>query len=35
MSEFGCRLEFDEKGKAVCEESGENYELVEGEVVRR
>lgn len=27
MSEYGHRLHFDEKGKAVCEESGENYIL--------
>lgn len=27
MSEFGHRLEFDAKGHAVCEESGEKYEL--------
>jgi UDP-2-acetamido-3-amino-2,3-dideoxy-glucuronate N-acetyltransferase len=27
MSEFGQRLEFDEKGEAVCMESGEKYKL--------
>lgn len=32
MSEFGHRLEFDENNKAICEESQEMYELVEGRV---
>jgi UDP-2-acetamido-3-amino-2,3-dideoxy-glucuronate N-acetyltransferase len=32
MSEFGHRLEFDEKGEAVCPESGEVYKLKEGVV---
>jgi UDP-2-acetamido-3-amino-2,3-dideoxy-glucuronate N-acetyltransferase len=32
MSEFGQRLNFDKSGKAVCEESGESYELREGRV---
>lgn len=32
MSEYGHRLEFDTNGKAVCPESGENYELNEGVV---
>lgn len=27
VSEWGCRLEFDEEGIAVCEESGEKYVL--------
>lgn len=34
MSEFGHRLEFDEKGKATCEESGERYKI-ENEVVSK
>lgn len=34
MSEYGHRLEFDDDGRAVCEESGETYELREG-VVRK
>jgi UDP-2-acetamido-3-amino-2,3-dideoxy-glucuronate N-acetyltransferase len=32
MSEFGHRLKFDESGGAVCEESGEKYELMKGRV---
>ena len=32
MSEYGHRLSFDEKGKAVCEESGEQYELIDNKV---
>lgn len=32
MSEFGHRLEFDDNGLAVCQESGEKYELNEGSV---
>lgn len=32
MSEFGHRLEFDESGTATCPESGEKYELRDGEV---
>ncbi len=32
MSEFGHRLDFDEKGQAVCPESHERYELREGKV---
>lgn len=32
MSEYGHRLEFNEKGMAVCEESREKYELVNGNV---
>ena len=27
MSEYGCRLRFDDHGKATCEESGDTYEL--------
>jgi UDP-2-acetamido-3-amino-2,3-dideoxy-glucuronate N-acetyltransferase len=34
MSEYGHRLNFDESGKAVCEESGQCYELREGMVKR-
>ena len=30
MSEFGHRLHFDDAGKAVCEESGQQYRLVNG-----
>ncbi len=30
MSEYGHRLAFDEKGMATCEESKEQYQLVEG-----
>lgn len=32
MSKFGHRLEFDKEGIAVCFESGEKYELKDGEV---
>jgi UDP-2-acetamido-3-amino-2,3-dideoxy-glucuronate N-acetyltransferase len=34
MSEYGHRLEFDEKGLAECPESGQKYELKEGKVKR-
>ena len=34
MSTFGHRLEFDDKGIAVCPESGEKYQLEEGRVIR-
>ena len=34
MSEFGHRLAFDAKGRATCEESGQQYELKNGEVNR-
>jgi UDP-2-acetamido-3-amino-2,3-dideoxy-glucuronate N-acetyltransferase len=30
MSEYGCRLDFDEHGKAICEESTEEYCLENG-----
>ena len=30
MSEYGHRLNFDKKGMALCEESGEKYELMQG-----
>ena len=32
MSEFGHRLEFDDKGMAVCIESKEVYQLIDGKV---
>lgn len=32
MSEYGHRLDFNEKGEAVCPESGEKYSLTNGEV---
>jgi UDP-2-acetamido-3-amino-2,3-dideoxy-glucuronate N-acetyltransferase len=32
MSEYGHRLNFDEKGKAICEESGDKYLLENGAV---
>lgn len=34
MSEYGHRLEFDEKGKAICSESKEEYELKNGQVAK-
>jgi UDP-2-acetamido-3-amino-2,3-dideoxy-glucuronate N-acetyltransferase len=34
MSEFGHKLKFDDKGKAVCPESGQIYSLVPGGVKR-
>jgi UDP-2-acetamido-3-amino-2,3-dideoxy-glucuronate N-acetyltransferase len=34
MSAFGHRLTFDKNGRAVCEESGEQYEIKEGIVIR-
>lgn len=34
MSEYGHRLEFNEKGLAECPESGQKYELKEGNVKR-
>lgn len=34
MSEFGHRLNFDAKGKATCPESGQEYQLTDGKVVR-
>ncbi len=34
MSEFGQRLEFDEKGLATCSESGQIYQLENGRVSR-
>ena len=35
MSEYGHRLEFDEKGLASCEESGELYVLVDNKVRKK
>ena len=34
VSEYGHRLEFDESGKAICEESGQEYLLENDEVTR-
>lgn len=34
MSEYGCKLVFDENAKAVCAESGEVYELLESKVCK-
>ena len=34
MSEYGHRLEFDDNGRAVCPESGEEYELI-GDTVKK
>ena len=34
VSEYGHRLEFDESGKATCEESGQEY-LIENDAVKR
>ncbi|MCC7028791.1 MAG: N-acetyltransferase [Chitinophagaceae bacterium] len=34
MSEYGHRLQFDEKGLATCEESGQQYQLESGKVKR-
>lgn len=35
MSEYGHRLEFDEKGEAACAESGEKYNLENGKVTKQ
>lgn len=35
MSEYGQRLHFDEKGIAICSESGETYELTDGKVNKK
>ncbi|GHU59625.1 N-acetyltransferase [Bacteroidia bacterium] len=32
VSEYGCRLEFDDTNMAVCPESGERYQLSDGQV---
>lgn len=32
MSAYGHRLTFDENGKATCPESGDNYQLLDGQV---
>lgn len=34
MSEYGYQLQFDEKGKAICNASGQQYQLLNNEVVR-
>ncbi len=34
MSEYGHRLEFNAQGRAVCPESGQNYQLYEGLVTK-
>ena len=34
MSEYGDRLEFDKKGDALCDNSGEKYQLVECQVTK-
>ena len=34
MSEYGHKLKFDQKGEAVCPESGERYRLTNGSVVK-
>lgn len=35
MSEYGVKLSFDKRGKAVCNESGKVYELINGNVIKR
>ncbi|MDG1252601.1 MAG: acyltransferase [Schleiferiaceae bacterium] len=35
MSEYGHRLDFDSEGHATCTESGEAYELLNGEVLKK
>lgn len=34
VSEYGCRLVFNEEGIAVCPESGQRYQLSENQVIR-
>ena len=34
VSEYGHRLHFDEKGEAICIESGEKYSLINGTIIR-
>ena len=34
VSEYGCRLGFNEEGIAVCPESGQRYQLSENQVIR-
>lgn len=34
MSEYGHKLKFDKEGKAVCPESGQQYQLTDGKVKR-
>ncbi len=35
MSEYGHRLTFDENGSAICPESGDKYELIDGVVSKK
>lgn len=35
ISEYGHRLEFNPEGMAICKESNEVYELIEGQVIKR
>ncbi|MFT5582142.1 MAG: UDP-2-acetamido-3-amino-2,3-dideoxy-glucuronate N-acetyltransferase [Psychromonas sp.] len=35
MSEFGHRLEFNDKNEAICEESGEVYSLIDNKVAKQ
>ena len=35
MSEYGHRLNFDANGVAICEESKEEYQLLNGEVTKK
>jgi len=35
MSEYGQRLNFDSNGEAICEESKEEYQLLNGEVTKK
>lgn len=34
MSEYGCRLDFDDNNKAICSESNEEYELIDETVFK-
>jgi UDP-2-acetamido-3-amino-2,3-dideoxy-glucuronate N-acetyltransferase len=34
VSEYGCRLDFDSSGEAVCAESGQTYQLINNQVRR-
>lgn len=35
MSEHGCRLFFDKSSKAICKDTGDNYILFEGNVIKK
>jgi UDP-2-acetamido-3-amino-2,3-dideoxy-glucuronate N-acetyltransferase len=35
MSEFGQKLKFSEEGFAICEESGDEYQLENGQVSKK